>query len=128
MKITYNFVNGESAEVEVDEKWGEILQEMDREEASRERLQRMHETRVNHQMDCCNLFALNVPDEAEQELAYEIEKAIYSLNEEQIDLIGCLYGADNMTERQYAEIKGISPAAVHYRKKVIMNKLEKFNK
>ena len=96
MKITYNFVNGETIAVEVNEEIGRVILEMKRLEDNEERRIRYNERHIDSSLDHgkWNEYIQPEFDDELQELEerriknQEIaEKAIASLNEKQKDLV-----------------------------------------
>lgn len=134
MKITYNFVNGETIAVEVNEEIGRVILEMKRLEDNEERRIRYNERHIDSSLDHgkWNEYIQPEFDDELQELEerriknQEIaEKAIASLNEKQKDLVISIYGKEKLTEEQYAKKIGRTQGAVSCRLKTIRKKLKK---
>lgn len=64
IKVKYAFVTGETVEIEVDDEIGVILKEMDKEEESATRYQRMKEVCFFSQMDHTHWGACELYDES----------------------------------------------------------------
>ena len=70
----------------------------------------------------------DVEQEVQQSLDLQnLRKALSCLTESEYDLIFALYLSDRpLTERQFAESRGLAPMTVHNRKKRVLQELRKF--
>jgi len=137
MKITYNFVNGESVEIEVNEEVGKLILDMRREEETGYRKNRCYELYLETSLDHSE-WNKYVQPEFDPEVAKEIEQkkknrnkaiaALETLSEKQKELIEALHGEEPIKAKEYAELKGVTPAAISQQKKTIEKKLKKFIK
>lgn len=127
MKIQYKFAN-ETTVVEVDEKWGSIIVDLDRQEYNNNQKEKRRH---------CSLEALDpdgvllsTDEDIEEDVVFEeskekLEKAIESLTETQKAIVNALF-FEGMTAVQYAQQCGISPGAIRSEKHRILKKLKKF--
>lgn len=129
MKITYKFAK-ETVEIEVDEKWGSILVDLDKDEGKNNRT----ETRRHCSLDALNLDGNLIPSKSSvwletvhQSNAEQLHAAIGQLKPQQRDLIYNLffYGVSN---KEYARRCGVAPAAITQRKETALKALKKFLK
>ena len=131
MKITYSFADGEKAIIEVDEQWGEILVELDRQEYNNNQ----NETKKHASLDAMDyegeFFAdqdsffehfFDAPDDVD--ILYE---AMETLLPSQKELLQALF-FDGMRQEEYARKKGITQSAVAHQLQRILKKLKKFFK
>lgn len=131
MKIKYNFVNGESIEIEVDDKIGEVILELDRSEYNSNRKEtRRHDPisdAIANSLECSTYEAPSYirvcstffePDDE------RIAKAVTTLTAKQKEVIEHVYFR-NLSIREYAEMKGIAIRAAH---KVHVRALERIEK
>ena len=131
MKITYEFVTGETVQIEVSGKWEKVLIELDEEERSSDR----RETRRHESLDPgmeSEWVRDNAPspdDIAADNEAREriMRKAARILTAKQMDAFQkiCL---EKMTEKEYAKRVGISQPVAHRRVAAAKNKMKKFLK
>lgn len=128
MKIRYNFVNGDTTEVEVSEEIGAVIVESRHQEALNDRKEsrRHYHYTANdvyegeeYGADDPDLLAL-FPTDAEEKVAY----AMASLTDAQREVITALF-LEGRPAREYAAEKGISEAAVSKAKKAALEKMKK---
>ena len=118
MKIKYEFVTGETIEVEVNDCIGEVCLEIERLEQNEARRIRYNERHVDTNDDYDNWNTCF--DEAEkEEFRRKFEEVFNSLTDEQKRLIDALFGLAPMTEKAYGKELGISQQAVHKRLQTI---------
>lgn len=125
MKIKYQFVTGETVEIEVDEKIGAMYLEMERLEENEARRIRYNERRLDTVNDHGSWNEWNYSEEHET-FRRRFEIAINSLNDEQKDLVDSLFGVKPMTEKEYGEKVGVSQQAIHKRLETIRKKIRKY--
>lgn len=137
MKITYNFVNGETIAVEVNEEIGRIIIDMRREEETEYRRNRYNEVCLETNLDHSSWNEYIQPefdDEAERREEKKAiqednaKRAIESLTEKQKTLVLSLFGDEPISAKDFAKLQGISPSAITQQKKTIEKKLKKFFK
>lgn len=129
MKIKYEFVTGEVVEIEVDEKWGKIIEDLDFEERMNDR----KETRRHVSLDTGAEWSdwLITDDDPEGDIIEMIEtrndfnRAMSILNDKQRELIHALF-VKGRTQAEYAAITGVERTAVTHQLATIRNKLKKF--
>ena len=127
MKITYEFVTGEISEVEVDERLGGMLLDLDRQQYNNEQ----KETRRHVSLDGMDyegeLFASAEDTEGEAERREDMARlfsAMEVLSPSQRELVKKVY----FEERTFASIareEGVGESAIRDRMKRIHKKLEK---
>ncbi len=128
MKITYEFVTGEISEVEVDERLGGMLLDLDRQQENNDQ----KETRRHVSLDGMDyegeLFA-SAEDTEEEAVRREDMARLYSameaLSPSQRELVKKVY----FEERKIMDIaaeEGVSEAAIRNRLKKIYSRLKKF--
>ena len=128
MKIKYEFVTGEVVEVEVDEKWGKILEDLDFEEKMNDR----KETRRHVSLDTGAEWSgwLITDDDPEGDIIEMIEtrrdltKALSVLSENQIKLVKALF-VEGFSQEEYAEKNGVTQVAIARQLDRIRKKLKK---
>ena len=128
MKIKYEFVTGEVVEVEVDEKWGKILEDLDFEEKMNNR----KETRRHVSLDTGAEWSdwLITDDDPEGDIIEMIEtrrdltKALSVLSENQIKLVKALF-VEGFSQEEYAEKNGVTQVAIARQLDRIRKKLKK---
>lgn len=125
MKIKYQFVTGETVEIEVDEKIGAMYLEMERIEENEARRIRYNERRLDTANDHGSWNEWNYSEEHEA-FRRRFEIAINSLTDEQKDLVDSLFGGKPMTEKEYGEKVGVSQQAIHKRLETIRKKIRKY--
>ena len=129
MKVTYTFANGENTIIEVDEKWGEVLVEFDRQEHNNNQT----ETRRHTSLDAMDyegeFFAANDsyfetmfddPDDIDR-----LQEALKVLLPSQKALLKALY-VDGLTQEEYAKKMGVHRTAINKQHIRILKKLKKF--
>ena len=129
MKIKYEFVTGEVAEIEVDEKWGKILEDLDFEEKMNDR----KETRRHVSLDTGAEWSdwLITDDDPEGDIIEMIEtrrdltKALSVLSENQIKLVKALF-VEGFSQEEYAEKNGVTQVAIARQLDRIRKKLKKY--
>ncbi len=127
MKITYEFVTGEVSEVEVDERLGGMLLDLDRQQYNNDK----KETRRHVSLDGMDyegeLFASAEDTEGEAERREDMARlfsAMEALSTSQRELVKKVY----FEERTFASIareEGVGESAIRDRMKRIHKKLEK---
>ena len=128
MKITYSFADGEKAIIEVDEQWGEILVELDRQEHNNNQ----KETRRHASLDAMDyegeFFATNDsyfetmfddPDDVDR-----LYEAMKMLNPKQKELLKALY-FDGLTCEEYARKVGVHRTSILRQLHTILKKIKK---
>lgn len=128
MKIKYQFINGDSMEVEVSEEIGAVIVESRHQEALNDR----KESRRHYHYDADDIYegeeygaddpdllAL-FPTDAQDKVAL----AMASLTESQREVISALF-LEGLPAKEYAAKKGISEAAVSKAKKAALEKMKK---
>ncbi len=125
MKIKYEFAN-EAVEIEVDEKWGTIVLELDREEYNGNH----RETRRHCSLDALNLDDALLPSDADvfetvadAEVKRNLYQAIEKLSPHQRELIWRVYFQGEHPADIAREL-GVSKTAIHNRLQRIFCKLK----
>lgn len=128
MKITYEFVTGEISEVEVDERLGGMLLDLDRQQENNDQ----KETRRHVSLDGMDyegeLFVSAEDTEREAERREDMARlfsAMEALSPSQRELVKKVY----FEERKITDIareEGVSEAAIRNRLKKIYSRLKKF--
>jgi len=122
MNYTYEFATGRK-EIEVDDKWGEILRDLDRQEANNFKQQiRRHERLDENDVQNVRMIdeTKNQADEYEEKEAFSKIRAL--LTDKQMDaVIGVYYMG--YTESEYAEMHGLVQSTVHERLSTAREKL-----
>lgn len=129
MKIKYEFVTGEVAEIEVDEKWGKIIEDLDFEEKMNDR----KETRRHVSLDTGAEWSdwLITDDDPEGDIIEMIEtrkdfdRAMSFLNEKQRELMHALF-VEGKTQAECAVKNGVRQAAIAQQLETIRKKLKKY--
>lgn len=126
MKIKYEFAN-EAVEIEVDEKWGTIVLELDREEYN----DNHRETRRHCSLDALNLDDSLLPSDvdvfesvADTEVKRNLYQAIEKLSPQQRELIWRVYFQGEHSADIAREL-GVSKTAIHNRLQRIFCQLQK---
>lgn len=127
MKIKYEFAN-ETVEIEVDEEWGNILVDLNRQEYNNDH----KETRRHCSLDACQFegadFAVKDTDlEAlftEPTAAERLHTAIAKLKPGQQKLIRAIY-FEGVSVNDYARMEGCTQSAISHRLQTVRNKLKK---
>lgn len=125
MKIKYEFAT-ETVEIEVDETWGTVLVDLDRQEYNNDHA----ETRRHCSLDA---FGENHTEVAfgedslvallRRETTEAIEKALEQLKPAQRELIQALF-FEGMSNEEYASRCGVTPGAISQRKATALKKLK----
>ena len=129
MKITYKFVTGEVAEVEVSEEIGAVIVDLDRQEYNNDHKEtRRHyslEGKVYEGMDYAvedsDLEALFAGPTDEERL----HAAIRQLSPDQKEMVRAIY-FENMSVNDYAARMGVTQSAISHRLQTVKKKLKKF--
>lgn len=128
MKITYKFVTGEVAEVEVSEEIGAVIVDLDRLEYNNDHKEtRRHyslEGKVYEGMD----YAVEDPglealfaDPTDEE---RLHAAIRQLSPDQKEMVRAIY-FENMSVNDYAARMGVTQSAISHRLQTVKKKLKK---
>ena len=128
MKITYKFVTGEVAEVEVSEEIGAVIVDLDRLEYNNDHKEtRRHyslEGKVYEGMDYAvedsDLEALFAGPTDEERL----HAAIRQLSPDQKEMVRAIY-FENMSVNDYAARMGVTQSAISHRLQTVKKKLKK---
>ena len=128
MKITYKFVTGEVAEVEVSEEIGAVIVDLDRLEYNNDHKEtRRHyslEGKVYEGMDYAvedpGLEALFAGPTDEERL----HAAIRQLSPDQKEMVRAIY-FENMSVNDYAARMGVTQSAISHRLQTVKKKLKK---
>ena len=127
MKIKYEFAT-ETVEIEVDDAWGTVLVDLDRQEYNNDHA----ETRRHCSLDAYgeNHTELASEDDSlaallRQETTDAIEAALNQLKPAHRELIQALF-FDGMSNEEYARRCGVTPGAISQRKATALKKLKKF--
>lgn len=129
MKITYKFVTGEVAEVEVSEEIGAVIVDLDRLEYNNDHKEtRRHyslEGKVYEGMDYAvedsGLEALFAGPTDEERL----HAAIRQLSHDQQEMVRAIY-FENVSVNDYAARMGVTQSAISHRLQTVKKKLKKF--
>lgn len=127
MKIKYEFAT-ETVEIEVDETWGTVLVDLDRQEYNNDHAEtRRHcsleaygEKHTELVSDVDAMGSLLGPD-----LPDDVAEALDQLKPEQRELIQALF-FDEMSNEEYARRCGVTPGAISQRKATTLKKIKKF--
>lgn len=128
MKITYKFVTGEVAEVEVSEEIGAVIVDLDRQEYNNDHKEtRRHyslEGKVYEGMDYAaedsGLEALFAGPTDEERL----HTAIRQLSPDQQEMVQAIY-FENVSVNDYAARMGVTRSAISHRLQTVKKKLKK---
>ena len=127
MKINYEFVTG-TVEVEVSEEWAEVLEELDRAEYNNNHAEKRRHTTLNNGFDEAEWLACEDYEPCyvleEMENAAKAYSAISELSASQRHLIWNVF-IKEMRRKDYAELTGVSPAAVSQQITTIRKNLKK---
>ena len=129
MKITYKFVTGEVAEVEVSEEIGAVIVDLDLQEYNNDHKEtRRHyslEGKVYEGMDYAvedsGLEALFAGPTDEERL----HAAIRQLSHDQQEMVRAIY-FENVSVNDYAARMGVTQSAISHRLQTVKKKLKKF--
>lgn len=128
MKIKYDTATG-MVEIEVDDKWGAIITEMDRKESNLARKERRHCVHLDITMDHAKCLGTveNDPQEMykETESMRKLRHALEELTPKQRRLVEKLF-YEGLTQSEIAKEEHISQSAVAQQWKTILKKLRKF--
>lgn len=145
MKITYKSVTGKTHKIEVDETWGAVILELDRQEHNlirKETRRHLHLDAYNnidteivfnphlslHAFEYRNHLGIDGRDiltELEQELfRYHVRKMVEKLKPSYRDLITAIY-FDGVSVDDYAEKEGVSSSAISHRLQTAYKHLKK---
>lgn len=129
MKIKYEFAT-ETVEIEVDETWGTVLVDLDRQEYNNDQ----SETRRHCSLEAYgeNHTELTAGEDSfatlrRKETAEAIEKALEQLKPAHRELIQALF-FDGMSNEEYASRCGVTPGAISQRKATALKKLKNYLK
>lgn len=127
MKIKYEFAT-ETVEIDVDENWGTVLIDLDRQEYNNDHA----ETRRHCSLDA---YGENHTERASEndpfvallskDTSEAIEEALRQLKPAHRELIQALF-FEGMSNEEYASRCGVTPGAISQRKATAMKKLKKF--
>lgn len=129
MKITYTFVDGTTATIEVDENWGKILLQLEKDDFNSQNKESRRHVSLETMVYEGVFFATNDsffetlfdgPDEVE--ILY---KAMEKLSQSQKELLKALY-FEGLTQEEYAERKGVHRTAINKQHTRILKKIKKF--
>lgn len=127
MKRTYHFIN-ESKEVEIEEKWDQVLKELDRLEYNNNH----RETRRHSSLDDPDGKGSRIPSEKNLEEEVErleememLKQAVATLGQAQKDLLRRVYYLEEK-KSEIAKAEGVQRAAISKRLDKIYRLLEKF--
>ena len=128
MKVKYEFVN-EAVEIDVDEKWAEVLMELDREEYNNDKKESRRHLMLDPSQDAT---AWTIDEEDPEEAIIEmldsrkdLEFIMSILNEKQKKLIEALF-IEGLSQSEYAEKNGIKQASISQQLETIRKKLKKY--
>lgn len=129
MNIKYEFVTGETLEIEVSDDIGEVSIELDREiYNSNKRETRRHKSYSdnNDKMEVLEDLSVNVEAAVESNVIKEnLSKAISQLNRHQRELVQKII-YQGLSETEVAREMGVSQQAISKQLKVIYKNLKKF--
>lgn len=127
MKRTYHFVN-ESKEVEIEEKWDQVLKELDRLEYNNNH----RETRRHSSLDGPAGKGVHIPsaDNLEEEAEHReeivmLKRAVATLGQAQKDLLRRVYYLEEK-QSEIAKAEGVQRTAISGRLQRIYTQLKKF--
>lgn len=127
MKRTYHFIN-ESKEVEIEEKWDQVLKELDRLEYNNNH----KETRRHSSLDDPDGKGSRIPSEKNLEEEVErreeivmLKRAVATLGQAQKDLLRRVYYLE-VKQSEIAKAEGVQRAAISKRLDKIYRLLETF--
>jgi RNA polymerase sigma factor (sigma-70 family) len=124
MKVQYQFCT-ETVEIEVDDKWGAVVLDLDRQE---------HNTNQTETRRHCSLEAYNLDDAllpSNEDVAGMVEGSdaidtiLKSLTQEQREMVRAIC-LDGMTEAEYGRLVGMSQAAISQKMRTAKKKIKKF--
>lgn len=127
MKRAYHFVN-ETVEIEVEEKWGQVLKELDRLEYNNNH----KETRRHSPLDDPDGKGSRIPSEKNLEEEVErreeivmLKRAVATLGQAQKDLLRRVYYLEEK-QSEIAKAEGVQRTAISGRLQRIYTQLKKF--
>ncbi len=132
MKIKYEFLDGQTVQIEVSGEFANVILELEIEQKNNDR----KETRRHESLDllendiCCADKSSDLFDETLKKTNSErLYEAIKKLKPCEKDLIFKLYLSKNpISQSEYARILGITPKSVQEKSRRIRRKLEEFLK
>ena len=126
MKNKYEYVN-ETVEIEVDEKWAAVLEELDRQEFNNNQTETRRHVSHSHGDDGEWMIEDKDPEESILEMIScraNLNKAFEILNENQRRLINALF-VQGLSQEEYAEKNGVTRVAIARQLNRIRQKLKK---
>ena len=127
MKIKYEFAT-ETLEIEVDEAWGTVLIDLDRQEYNNDQ----NETRRHCSLEAYGEKHLELTSDEDtfeallrRENAASIRAAMMGLKASHRDLIQALF-FEGVSNEEYARRCGVTPGAITQRKNTVLKKLKKY--
>lgn len=126
MKIKYEYVN-ETVEIEVDEKWAVVLQELDRQEYNNEHAETRRHVSHSYGDDGEWLIDDEDPEETIIEMMScinDIKRIRSVLNDNQNELINALF-VKGLSQEEYADKNGVTQVAIARQLKRIREKIKK---
>lgn len=125
MKIKYEFVTGDAVEIEVDEKWANIVLELNRREFNINQTETRRHESYEDEGEWAVDRGSDIDSVMEQkELTVKYETAMADMTAEQKDLIENVF-MESMKKKEYAAKCGISSVAVSQRIGRIRKKFKK---
>ncbi len=128
MKVNYKFAN-ETVEIEVDEDWGNILIDLDRQEYNVNHKETRRHTTLDNENEDGEWLAVEDAEiaaffagESDEE---RLHSAISQLNPKQQELIRVIY-FDGISVNDYATSEGVDQSAISHRLRTIYKKIKKF--
>lgn len=103
MKIKYEFVTGETVEVEVNDEFGSVYVEIERLEQNEARRIRYNERHVdtNDDHDIWNAYFISSEDD---EIKQKFDEVMAALTDEQKELLDALFGTEPITEKEWSYV------------------------
>ena len=128
MLIKYKFLDGEKIEINVSDKIGKRILQIENEIKNNNRREtRRHQSLIEDRADLIADESINIEEEfLKQNDVDKLHKAISKLKPSEQEIIHKLYlDKHPMTQAEYAKILGITEKAVKQRVKWLRNKLKK---
>ncbi len=128
MLIKYKFLDGEKIEINVSDKIGKRILQIENEIKNNNRREtRRHQSLIEDRADLIADESINIEEEfLKQNDVDKLHKAISKLKPSEQEIIHKLYlDKHPMTQAEYAKILGITENAVKQRVKWLRNKLKK---
>lgn len=129
MKITYAFADGTKSVVDVEENWGEVILEFDRQEYNNDH----KETRRHASLDAMDyegdFFAIE--DEVltsiftESDESIQIKEFITHLRDNEKELLEAIY-SEGYTQKEYADKIGVTKGYINALHKRTLKKIKNF--